>query len=205
MDNLEKMRKLIKELNDATFNYDNGFPIMTDKAWDKKYFELKYLEENTGIILDNSPTQNIIYKVVNKLNKVNHNHSMLSLDKTKDINEIKAFVSKYPYIAMAKMDGLTCSLTYKNHCLVRAETRGNGDVGEDILHNALVIDSIPKYIKYPNEIVIDGEIICTYSDFESFSSEYKNPRNFASGSIRLFDYYILMSVKKENFNLLYGI
>ena len=187
MDNLTKIKNLIKELNKATIKYDNGFPIMTDKDWDEKYFQLKYLEKETGIILEDSPTQNIIYKVVNKLDKVNHNHSMLSLDKTKDINEIKAFVSKYPYIAMAKMDGLTCSLTYNNHVLTRAETRGNGDVGEDIYHNALVIDSIPKYIEYPNEVIIDGEIICSYNDFESFSTEYKNPRNFASGSIRLLD------------------
>ena len=88
---------------------------------------------------------------------------------------------------MAKMDGLTCSLTYENGKLVRAETRGNGTIGEDILHNAEVIPSIPKRINYKDQVIIDGEIICTYSDFETFSTEYKNPRNFASGSIRLLD------------------
>ena len=112
---------------------------------------------------------------------------MLSLDKTKDLSVIKSFLGKKSFIAMAKMDGLTCSLTYEKGKLVRAETRGNGTIGEDILHNANVIPSIPKYINYKEQVIIDGEIICSYSDFETFSTQYKNPRNFASGSIRLLD------------------
>ena len=112
---------------------------------------------------------------------------MLSLDKTKDIEAVKAFIGNKDYIAMAKMDGLTCSLTYENGYLVRAETRGNGIVGEDILHNALQVKNIPNKINYKDKLVIDGEIICTYKDFEQFANEYKNPRNFASGSIRLLD------------------
>jgi len=110
---------------------------------------------------------------------------MLSLDKTKSIDEVKSFLGNKPHIAMAKMDGLTCSLTYENGRLIAAETRGNGIIGEDILHNALQIKSIPKRIEYTNKLVVDGEVICTYEDFENFKDEYKNPRNFASGSIRL--------------------
>ena len=181
----EKIRQLIDLLNSATALYDSGHTILTDEEWDEKYFELQKLEKETNIIFKDSPTQQINYSTVNALKKIEHNHPMLSLDKTKDLTEIKAFLSKKDFIAMAKMDGLTCSLTYENGKLVRAETRGNGIIGEDILHNAEVIPSIPKRINYKDQVIIDGEIICTYSDFETFSTEYKNPRNFASGSIRL--------------------
>jgi DNA ligase (NAD+) len=181
----EKIRQLIDLLNSTTALYDSGHTILTDEEWDEKYFELQKLEKETGIIFKDSPTQQINYSTVTVLKKIEHNHPMLSLDKTKDLAEIKAFLSKKDFVAMAKMDGLTCSLTYENGKLVRAETRGNGIIGEDILHNAEVIPSIPKRINYKDQVIIDGEIICTYSDFETFSTEYKNPRNFASGSIRL--------------------
>lgn len=181
----EKIRQLIDLLNSATALYDSGHTVLTDEEWDKKYFELQKLEKETGIIFKDSPTQQINYSTVTALKKIEHNHPMLSLDKTKDLAEIKAFLSKKDFVAMAKMDGLTCSLTYENGKLVRAETRGNGTIGEDIFHNAEVIPSIPKRINYKDQVIIDGEIICTYSDFETFSTEYKNPRNFASGSIRL--------------------
>lgn len=181
----EKIRQLIDLLNSATALYDSGHTILTDEEWDEKYFELQKLEKETNIIFKDSPTQQINYSTVTALKKIKHNHPMLSLDKTKDLAEIKAFLSKKDFVAMAKMDGLTCSLTYENGKLVRAETRGNGTIGEDILHNAEVIPSIPKRINYKDQVIIDGEIICTYSDFETFSTEYKNPRNFASGSIRL--------------------
>lgn len=181
----EKIRQLIDLLNSTTALYDSGHTIFTDEEWDEKYFELQKLEKETGIIFEDSPTQQINYNTVTALKKIKHNHPMLSLDKTKDLAEIKAFLGKKDFIAMAKMDGLTCSLTYENGKLVRAETRGNGTIGEDILHNAEVIPSIPKRINYKDQVIIDGEIICTYSDFETFSTEYKNPRNFASGSIRL--------------------
>jgi DNA ligase (NAD+) len=151
------------------------------------YFRLVRLEQETKEYYEDSPTQRINYQVVNKLNKIEHNHPMLSLDKTKSINEIKSFIGNKDYIAMAKMDGLTCSLRYLDGKLVSAETRGNGLIGEDILHNALVVKSIPNKIDYKKELIIDGEIICTYKDFEYFKDEYKNPRNFASGSIRLLD------------------
>ena len=178
---------LIRQLNEATEQYDAGHPIMSDKEWDDLYFELKMKETKTGIVFPNSPTQNIHFTKVSELKKVNHNHLMLSLDKTKNIEDIDKFLQNYDFIAMAKLDGLTCSLKYLNGELVSAETRGDGKTGEDILHNALVIPSIPKKISYWKELVIDGEIICTYSNFEKFKDKYKNPRNFASGSIRLLD------------------
>lgn len=181
------VRALIDELNRLTKLYDEGHPEVSDKEWDNLYFELVKLERATEEYYEDSPTQRINYQVVNELNKVEHSHPMLSLDKTKSIDDVKNFIGNKEYIAMAKMDGLTCSLTYKDGKLIRAETRGNGFIGEDILHNALVVKNIPKKINYQNELVVDGEIICTYKNFENFEKEYKNPRNFASGSIRLLD------------------
>ena len=181
------MRKLINELNRLTELYDEGHPEVSDKEWDDLYFKLKQMEEETGIIYPDSPTQNIHFEKVSELKKVKHNHPMLSLDKTKDLKDVESFLKGHKWIAMAKMDGLTCSLRYVNGKLVSAETRGNGIEGEDITHNALIIPSIPKEIPFDNynEIIVDGEIICTYKDFELFKDIYKNPRNFASGSIRL--------------------
>ena len=184
---LSKIKELVEKLNYYTKLYDEGRPEISDKEWDNMYFELQKLERENGIYLEDSPTQRVNFQVVNKLNKVEHNHPMLSLDKTKDTNEIQKFIYNNDYIAMAKMDGLTCSLKYVDGKLVSAETRGNGLVGEDILHNALQVRNIPKRIDFQDELVVDGEIICTYENFKEFESEYKNPRNFASGSIRLLD------------------
>lgn len=180
-----EIKGLIEYLNYHTKKYDEGNPEITDKEWDENYFHLKELEDKYHIYYPNSPTQKINYEVVSSLEKVAHNHEMLSLEKTKSLEEVKDFLGAAPSLAMCKMDGLTCSLKYVNGELVSAETRGNGLVGENILHNAKVISSIPQTIPFKEELIIDGEIICTYSDFEEFSSEYKNPRNFASGSIRL--------------------
>ena len=184
---IKLMEDLVTELNKATVAYDKGEPIMSDKEWDDLYFELQSLEKKYGQSLENSPTRKIHFEKVSELKKVKHSHPMLSLDKTKDIDVIKSFFGNKDRIAMCKMDGLTCSLTYKNGRLISAETRGDGTVGEDITHNALVIPSIPNRINYSERLVIDGEIVCTYYDFENFKDEYKNPRNFASGSIRLLD------------------
>ena len=162
-------------LNKATDAYNEGNPIMSDKEWDDLYFEL------------GEQAQNIRYEVVNELQKVKHEYPMLSLDKTKDVNDIIKFIGKRDIVIMGKMDGLTCALTYLNGELVRAETRGNGEIGEDITHNAMVIPSIPKKIEYKEKLTVFGEIICKYDDFEEFSNDYKNPRNFAAGSIRLLD------------------
>lgn len=182
-----KIRELIEYLKYHTKCYDEGHPEISDVEWDRHYFELQRLEHEYSIYFNDSPTQSISYEVVNSLEKVAHNHDMLSLEKTKALNEVKDFLGNVPYLAMCKMDGLTCSLKYENGYLVSAETRGNGKVGENILHNARVIPSIPKQIPYTGTLVIDGEIICTKEDFKEFENEYANPRNFASGSIRLLD------------------
>lgn len=188
---IEEITKIVNTLYEWTDAYDRGHPIVTDKEWDDLYFKLKGLEKKYGIVLDNSPTKKIRYEIKTELKKVKHNHNMLSLDKTKDWNEyVNYFAALDPikYVCnMLKMDGLTCSLRYLDGKLVSAETRGNGEVGEDILHNAKTVKSIPQEIDYLDELIIDGEVICTYNDFEKFSDLYKNPRNFASGSIRLLD------------------
>ena len=184
---IKKIDHLVYVLNEATDAYNEGHSPFSDKEWDDMYFELLALEKETGYVSTDSPTQKIHFKTVSELKKVKHNHPMLSLDKTKDIKDIENFITGHDWIAMAKMDGLTCSLYYMNGKLVSAETRGNGIIGEDITHNAMVIPSIPKTIPYKEEVIIDGEIICTYENFEKFKDTYKNPRNFAAGSIRLLD------------------
>lgn len=182
-----RIKELVAYLNYTTKMYDEGNPIISDQEWDNAYFELKRLEDTVGIILPNSPTQTINYEVVTALNKVQHNHKMLSLAKTKDWDEFLEYFGSKDVIGMVKLDGLTCSLMYRDGKLISAETRGNGLIGEDILHNARVISSIPKQIPYKEDLVVDGEIICTNSDFKEFAEEYANSRNFASGSIRLLD------------------
>lgn len=186
----EEYNYAIEDLNKATVAYDKGQPIMTDKEWDDLYFAVSEYEYWNGASPD-SPTQKVHFETVSELKKVKHNHPMLSLDKTKDWNNfINYFASINPnkdVIGMLKLDGLTCSLKYENGKLVSAETRGNGEVGEDILHNALVISSIPKRIPYYEDFIVDGEIICTDKNFEPFANDYKNSRNFAAGSIRLLD------------------
>lgn len=169
------MNEKLELLNKATDAYNEGHPIMSDEEWDNLYFEL------------GEQAQNIRYEVVNELQKVEHEYPMLSLDKTKDEDDIFSFIKQRDIIIMGKMDGLTCALTYLDGELVRAETRGNGVIGEDITHNAMVIPSIPKKIEYKDKLTVFGEIICKYDDFESFNNSYKNPRNFAAGSIRLLD------------------
>ena len=181
------MMDLIQKLNNATEAYDRGEPYMSDREWDDLYFQLEKMEDEAGFTLPNSPTQKVVFEKVSELKKVEHNHLMLSLAKTKSVEEVESFLGDKPFIAMPKMDGLTCSLRYVGGRLVSAETRGNGQVGEDILHNILTLKSVPKTIPEEEELIIDGEIICKYNDFEDFKDDYKNPRNFAAGSIRLLD------------------
>ena len=182
------IRNLIDILNKNTLAYESGKPLISDKEWDDMYFLLKTKEKETGIIYPDSPTQKLFFQEVSELNKITHNHQMLSLEKTKDISEVANFCNMAKdTIIMFKLDGLSCSLKYENGALVSAETRGNGEVGEDVTHNAFVIKNIPQRIPYKETLIIDGEIICTYLDFERHSADYKNPRNFASGSIRLLD------------------
>lgn len=184
---INKIQKLIDKLNYYTKKYDEGKPEISDKEWDDMYFHLQDLENFYGIYCEDSPTQRVNFQVVNELKKVTHNHPMLSLDKTKDIKEIEKFIGNKDYICMAKLDGLTCSLRYLDGKLIGAETRGNGIVGEDVLHNVLQIKNVPKKINFKDELIVDGEVLCTYEDFEYYKDEYKNPRNFASGGIRLLD------------------
>lgn len=181
------MQKLVDQLNYYTKLYDEGNPEISDATWDQLYFMLQRMEKKSGIILSDSPTNKINYYSVNNLNKVTHNHPMASLAKTKNIEEIKSFVGDNEVIAMLKMDGLTCSITYQDGQIVRAETRGNGEIGEDITHNIKTVKGIPVLIPIKDEFIVDGEIICTYEDFKQFSNEFANPRNFAAGSIRLLD------------------
>lgn len=185
---LSEMKSLIRILNAWTKKYDEGQSLVSDEEYDKNYFRLEELEKKTGCVLSKSPTASIPYEVKNELKKVEHNHPMLSLAKTKDIAEVKKFMGdEKTCVLMAKMDGLTCSLTYEKGKLVRAETRGNGKVGEDVTHNIYAVKGVPLHLASDIDMIVDGEIICTYEDFEPFSSQYKNPRNFAAGSIRLLD------------------
>ena len=191
------MKEIIKKLNEASDAYYNtGHPIMTDAEWDRLFDKLKKMEAETGIIMAGSPTQKVGYEVKSSLEKVRHTVPMLSLDKTKSVDELNAFKGKHAVLFSLKLDGLSCRLTYKNGRLWRAETRGNGEIGEDITHNALVIKNIPKIIDkpdFPDFYEIDGEIIITFDDFEKINAnlsddeKYKNPRNLASGSIRQLD------------------
>lgn len=182
---IKRMKQLIQLLNDWTNKYDAGYPVVSDIEWDKNYFELKALEEETGICLMGSPTQNIHYEFKTSLTKVKHNHPMLSLDKTKDWQEFIEYFENKDVVGMPKLDGLTVSLVYENGKIISAETRGDGEIGEDVTHNILTVQGVPYIIPYKERLIIDGEIICTDKDFEPFKEEYKNNRNFASGSIRL--------------------
>lgn len=185
MDNIYET--LIEALNKATEAYDKGTPIISDREWDIMYYRVAEIEKEQGWALPKSPTQQIHYNAVNELVKVSHNHPMLSLDKTKSLNELNEFCGNRTVFLSLKLDGLTCSLHYANGRLQRAETRGNGVTGEDVTHNAMVIPSIPKRINYLDELVVDGEIICMDYNFAPFVEEYANSRNFAAGSIRLLD------------------
>ena len=187
MNLLEEIKMQIAQLNMWTKAYDEGHPIVSDKKWDEAYFRLVDLENKANIHLPNSPTQKVVYEVQTELKKVTHNHPMLSADKTKDWDKFVQYFGDKDVIGMLKLDGLTLSLRYVDGHLVSAETRGDGEIGEDVTMNATTIASIPKYIDYTDELIIDGEIICRYCDFTAFSGEYANPRNFAAGSIRLLD------------------
>lgn len=188
MDKIDRIKELTELLNKASDTYYNtGNTIMEDREFDTLVEELRNLEQETGFIMATSPTHKVGYEVKSELQKVAHNHPMLSLAKTKDWNEFIQYFCNKDVIGMLKMDGLTCSLRYINGELISAETRGNGEIGEDIFHNIKTVKTVPQKISYKDELIVDGEIICTYDDFEPFSTEYKNPRNFASGSIRLLD------------------
>ena len=184
---MNPIREIIDYLNARTAEYNAGNPTISDEEWDARYFQLQELEEKTGHRFPDSPTQHIEYQIMDKLNKFTHKIPMRSLAKTKSIEEVDKYFGD-DYVGMVKMDGLSVSLTYKNGHLVSAATRGNGEIGEDITHNAKVITNIPQTINAELEVIVNGEIICPIDVFEeNFASDYKNPRNFAAGSIRLLD------------------
>ena len=195
MNKVNDMKELVAELNkycDAYYNQSKS--LISDFEFDQKYDQLLNMEKETGIILSNSPTQHVGYEVKSELVKTAHSHLMMSLDKTKDVNVLKKFIGDKEFVLMCKMDGLTCLITYENGELIRAETRGNGSVGELITHNAKVFDNIPLHINLPGHVEIEGEAIITYDDFEKINAKikdpdakYKNPRNLASGSVRQLD------------------
>lgn len=180
-----EMRKLVDKLNEWTRQYDEGKPTISDKEWDEEYFKLVKMEEELGFHYEDSPTYRVVYENKTQLRKVKHNHPMLSLNKTKDIDELKKFVGNKLCTFMCKMDGLTISLRYVDGHLVGAETRGNGEEGEDVTHNAFLIEGIPHSISIKEEFIVDGEVICPTDFFEkNLKGIYKNPRNYAAGAIR---------------------
>lgn len=191
MDNTKRMTELIELLNKASeAYYQQNKEIMTDFEFDKFYDELVNLEKNTGVILPNSPTQNVGYEVMSSLKKVTHDSKMLSLDKTKETGKLKSFLGEYIGVLSYKMDGLTIVLKYNEGRLQQAVTRGNGEVGEDITHNAKTFNNIPLKIDYSDELVIRGEAVISFKEFEKINEnleeneKYKNPRNLCSGTVR---------------------
>lgn len=195
MNQIEKIKKLVERLNyHCDLYYNKQSPEISDYEYDCMFDELSRLEKETGIIMSNSPTQTVGHDVCSKLEKVTHSHPMLSLDKTKNINDLKRFIGDKMCCLMCKMDGLTILLTYEDGNLVQAETRGNGEVGEIVTHNAAVFENIPVHIDYPGHLEIEGEAIITYDDFKKINDKisdedkkYKNPRNLVSGSVRQLD------------------
>lgn len=193
MNKLERIKQLIKELNNASYAYYNQIPIMPDYEWDKMYDELINLEKETGIVLSNSPTHNVGYSVADELKEVEHNHPMLSLDKTKSIDELIEFIGDKDCFLSVKADGLTTSLHYINGKLIGAETRGDGVRGTECLQNVLTMKNVPKEIPYKDELIIDGETIIGWDTFREINDKlpedkkYKHPRNLVSGSLQLLD------------------
>ena len=191
-DKMLLIRKKVAFLNKASkAYYQDADEIITNLEYDKTYDELVKLELETGIVLSNSPTQNVGYKILSDLPKEKHLSKMLSLDKTKDRETLKGWLDKKEGLLSWKLDGLTIVLTYKNGKLVKALTRGNGEIGEVITENAKVFANIPVVIPFLGNLILRGEAVIKYSDFEKINEtipdingKYKNPRNLCSGSVR---------------------
>jgi len=217
MEKRQRIEELVELLNKANYAYEQeNREIMSNFEYDALYDELKALEEESGFVMAQSPTVNAGYEVLSELPKERHVAPMLSLDKTKDVDALAAFLGEKEGILSWKMDGLTNVITYNNGELVKALTRGNGEIGENITNNAKVYKNIPVKIPYKGELVLRGESIITYSEFERINAEiedvtakYKNPRNLCSGSVRqlnnkitaernvLFYVYSLISVGED--------
>ena len=191
-DKLRLMKEKVELLNKASkAYYQEDNEIMPNIGYDKLYDELEKLEKETGITLSNSPTIHVGYELLSNLPKERHEKVMLSLDKTKDISTLKDFVGESDGVLSWKLDGLTIVLTYLDGKLIKAVTRGNGEVGEVITNNAKVFVNVPLNIAYQGSLILRGEAIIRYSDFEKINNEiedveskYKNPRNLCSGSVR---------------------
>ena len=194
-DKVKRMKELIETLNYASkMYYQFSDPIMTDYEYDKLYDELVKLEKETNTVFSNSPTVNVETEVSKQLEKVEHSSPMLSLAKTKSIDELSEFIGDKEGLLSWKLDGLTIVLTYKEGKLVRGVTRGNGIIGEVVTENVKKFKNIPFTIPYTGELVVRGEAIIKYSDFNKMNDEdneddmqYKNPRNLCSGSVRQLD------------------
>lgn len=188
---MDRMKQLIEILNKASLAYyQQNREIMTDREYDALYDELVALESETGIVLSNSPTQNVGYEVLGSLTKIRHPQRMLSLDKTKEVSRLAEFLDNNIGVLSYKMDGLTVVLTYNDGELTQAVTRGNGEIGEDITHNARVFKNIPLKISQKGQFVLRGEAVISFEDFDNINEEmspeekYKNPRNLCSGTVR---------------------
>ncbi len=188
----QRMKELVSLLDRAgRAYYQDAEEIMSNYEYDKLYDELCRLERELGITLAGSPTAKVGYEVLSELPKERHERPMLSLDKTKDVEELKDFLGDQKAIMSWKLDGLTVVLTYRGGKLYKAVTRGNGEIGEVITNNARVFKNVPLEIRYPGELILRGEAVIGYRDFERINSEiqeaeakYKNPRNLCSGSVR---------------------
>ena len=187
-----RMQELVELLNRAAkAYYQDADEIMSNYEYDALYDELQALEAQTGVTLSSSPTVNVGYEILSELPKERHPSPMLSLDKTKDVAGLQAFAGDQKVVMSWKMDGLTIVLTYRDGGLVKAVTRGNGEVGEVITANARTFKNLPLQIPYKGELVLRGEAVIGYKDFEKINEEiaevdakYKNPRNLCSGSVR---------------------
>ncbi len=192
MDKIERMKELIPVLQEAAkAYYQEDREIMSNFEYDKLYDELEKLEKETGVTLAGSPTASVGYEALDELPKEAHETPMLSLDKTKDVEALRDFIGDHKTLLSWKLDGLTIVLTYGDGKLQKAVTRGNGVVGEVITNNARVFKNIPLQISFKGDLVLRGEAIINYSDFEKINEEiedvdarYKNPRNLCSGSVR---------------------
>ena len=207
MNQSDRIKELVNILNEAAKVYYSGTDeIMSNYEYDKLYDELLKLEEETGIVLSASPTQRVGYETLSELQKETHESPMLSLDKTKSVEVLADFTGAHKSVLSWKLDGLTVVLTYNEGELVKAVTRGNGYVGEVITQNAKVFKNLPLTIPFKGNLVLRGEAIITYSDFEKINAEitaeedkYKNPRNLCSGSVRQLNSEI---TAKRNVNLI---
>ena len=194
-DKIDRIHELVNLLNKARYAYEQeDEEIMSNYEYDKLYDELKALEEETGTVLNNSPTVNVGYEVVSDLPKKTHQTPMLSLEKTKERDELIAFLNGREGVLSWKLDGLTVVLTYDNGVLTEAVTRGNGEVGEVVTANAKTFENLPRKIAYTGHLVLRGEATISYADFEAINNSlpvgeepYKNPRNLCSGSVRQLD------------------